>query len=158
MSQEPLIVTSFDRLRFIVIDDDRAILQMMEALLSAASVGGVVPAISCFTALNLLADQSKKADCIICDHSMPTMTGLALLQDIRGGRHPHIPRQIPFIMLTSSGQEEVVRTAIALDVHGYIKKPVTKDTVVKAIHRAFNRQITLKPPQDYLTVPLPAET
>jgi DNA-binding NarL/FixJ family response regulator len=157
MSQEPLVVTAFDRLRFMVIDDDRAILQVVEAFLNAAEVGGVIPAISCFSALNLLADRTKKADCIICDHSMPTMTGLALLQEIRGGKHPHIPRNIPFIMLTSSGQEAVVRAAVALDVHGYIRKPVTKDVIVKAIHRAFNRQLALKTPEEYQALQLPPD-
>lgn len=158
MALEPLVVTSFERLRIIVIDDDRAILQMVEAFLSAAAVGSVIPAISCFTALNLLANQSKKVDCIICDHSMPTMTGLALLREIRAGKHPNIPRTLPFIMLTSSGQEDVVKAAIALDVHGYVKKPVTKDTIVKAIHRAFNREFELKTPEDYLSVQMPAES
>lgn len=157
MAQEPLVVTAFDRLRFVVIDDDRAILQIVEAFLATASVGGVIPAISCFTALNLLADKTKKVDCIICDHSMPTMTGLSLLQEIRGGKHPNIPRNMPFIMLTSSGQEDVVRAAIALDVHGYVKKPVSKDTLVKSIHRAFNRQLVLKQPDHYLTYALPPD-
>jgi len=157
MSQEPLLVVSFDRLRFLVIDDDRAILQLVEAFLSGLSAGGVIPAISCFTALNLLADKTKKIDCLICDHSMPAMTGLALLQEIRGGKHPNIPRNLPFIMLTSSGQEEVVRSAIALDVHGYVKKPVTKNMLVKAIHRAFNRQLILRQPEEYLAHKLPTE-
>jgi DNA-binding NarL/FixJ family response regulator len=157
MSQEPLVVTAFDRLRFVVIDDDRAILQIVEAFLTSAQVGGVIPAISCFTALNLLADKTKKVDCIVCDHSMPTMTGLSLLQEIRGGKHPNIPRSMPFIMLTSSGQEAVVRAAIALDVHGYVKKPVTKDLLVKAIHRAFNRQLVLKQPEEYQALQLPPD-
>lgn len=156
MSQEPLLVTSFERLCFAVIDDDRAILQVLEGLLKAAGVVNIIPAISCFTALNLLANQSRKVDCIICDHGMPTMTGLALLQEIRAGRQPHLPRHLPFIMLTSHGQEEVVRAAVALDVHGYVMKPVTKDTLVKAIHRAFNRRIAWKTPEDYLAVRLPA--
>lgn len=157
MSQEPLIVTAFDRLRFVVIDDDRTILQLVEAFLTAAMVGGVIPATSAFAALNLLADQTKKIDCIICDHSMPKMTGLALLQEIRGGKHPNIPRNMPFIVLTSSGQEAVVRAALALDAHGYIRKPVTKDLLVKAIHRAYNRQLALKQPEEYLALPLPPD-
>lgn len=157
MSQEPLIITAFDRLRFVVIDDDRAILQVVEGFLNAALVGGVIPAISCFTALNLLADKTKKVDCIICDHSMPTMTGLSLLREIRSGKHTNIPRNMPFIMLTSSGQEDVVRAAIALDVHGYVRKPVTKDLLVKAIHRGFNRQLALKSPEEYLAFQLPPD-
>lgn len=157
MSQEPLIVTAFDRLQFIVIDDDPATLQAVEAILASAMVGGVIPATGCFTALNLLADKSKKVDCIICDHGMPTMTGLALLKEIRSGKHANIRRDMPFIMLTSSGQEEIVRGAIALDVHGYVRKPVTKDMLTKAIHRAFNRQLSLKAPGEYAAYQLPPE-
>jgi hypothetical protein len=41
MVQEPLVVTAFDRLSIVVIDDDRAVLQRVEAFLNAASVGGV---------------------------------------------------------------------------------------------------------------------
>ena len=158
MSTEPLIVTSFDRLRFVVIDDDRPILQVVEAFLTSAAAGGVIAATSCLSALNLLADKTKKVDCIICDQSMPTMTGLALLQEIRGGKHANIPRNMPFIMLTSSGQVEVVRCAIALDVHAYVRKPVTKDLLVKAIHRAFNRQLAIKPAAEYLKLQLPTES
>lgn len=155
MSQEPLVVTAFDRLQIVLIDDDRAVLQLVEAFLNAAMVGSVISIQSAVAALNLLADKTKKVDCMICDHGMPAMTGLALLREIRGGKHPHIPRNLPFIMLTSSGQEEVVRTAVALDVHGYVRKPVTKDVLVKAIHRAFNRQIAWKSPAEYLALPMP---
>lgn len=157
MSQEPLLLTAFDQLRIVVIDDDRAILQLVESILKAAEVGLVIPAASGATALNLLADTNRKVDCIICDHSMPAMTGLALLKEIRGGAHPNIPRNMPFIMLTSSGQEAVVRSALALDVHGYVRKPITKDILVKAIHRAFNRPFTLKPAEAYLAHQLPPD-
>ena len=47
--------------------------------------------------------------------------------------------------------------ALALDVHGYVRKPVSKDSLVKAIHRAFNRTIALKPPEDYTAIALPEQ-
>ena len=154
MSQ-PLILTSFDRMRFMVIDDDRALVELVEAMLLIAAVGGVVKTTSCLAAINILADRQKKVDCIICDQGMPVMSGLQFLQEIRSGRHSHIPRDICFIMLTAHGAEEVVRGALALDVHGYVRKPVTKDSLVKAIHRAFARTITLKAPEAYTAVTLP---
>jgi DNA-binding NarL/FixJ family response regulator len=87
---------------------------------------------------------------------MGLMTGLALLKDIRTGRHVHIPRTQNFIMLTSHGEEAVVRAAIELDVNGYLRKPVTKEALVKALHRAFNRKPVLKSPEAYGAVALPA--
>jgi DNA-binding NarL/FixJ family response regulator len=46
---------------------------------------------------------------------------------------------------------------MALDVHAYVRKPVTKDLLVKAIHRAFNRQFAIKPAAEYLKLQLPTE-
>lgn len=154
MSQ-PLILTSFDHMRFMVIDDERALVELVEAMLLMAAVGGVVKTTSCLAAINILADRQKKVDCIICDQGMPMMSGLQFLREIRSGRHSHIPRDMCFVMLTAQGAEEVVRTALALDVHGYVRKPVSKDSLVKAIHRAFNRTITLKAPEEYSAVEVP---
>lgn len=155
---DPLIVTPFDKLRFLVIDDDRAILELIDAMLCMAGVGSVIKSASCLAALNVLADERKKFDCIICDYTMTNMTGLELLQQIRGGQHTHIPRDIRFIMVTMSGQEAVVKAALQLDVSGYIVKPVSKDALIKAVHRAFNRTAPIKPAGDYGSVALPSES
>lgn len=156
-SEEPLVVTAFDSLRFLVVDDDRAILELVDAMLRMSGAGSVIKAVSALAALNILADQQKRCDCIVCDQSMHTMTGLELLKDIRAGRHSFIPRDIAFIMLTSHGEESVVRSAIELDVNSYIMKPVSKDSLVKALHRAFGRPIVLKPPEDYSSVKIPTD-
>jgi len=153
---EAAIVTPLERLRLMVVDDDRAILELADGLLRSAGVGSVIKATSCLGALNILADHRKRADCIICDQGMPGMTGLELLRDIRAGRHDFIPRQARFIMLTAHGEEAVVRAAVGLDVCGYIVKPVTKDSLIKAVQRACGKApLALKLPGDYLEVPLP---
>ena len=54
---EPLVLTSFETLRVLVIDDDRAILEVVEALLKTAGIAGVVKAVSALGALNILADK-----------------------------------------------------------------------------------------------------
>jgi len=154
---EPLILTPFDRLRILAIDDDRALLELIDAFLRMAGVGSVIKSVSCLAALNILADQTKKIDCIVCDQSMPNMTGVELLREIRAGHYSHVRRDIPFIMVTSHGQEDVVRAAVNLDVSGYIRKPVSKDALVKAIHRAFGRTLALKAPEDYGGVALPKD-
>lgn len=157
-SSDPLIVTPFDKLRFLAIDDDRAILELIDAMLHLAGVGSVTKATGGLAALNVLADERKKFDCIICDYSMPNMTGLELLQQIRSAQHSHIPRDIRFIMVTMSGQEDVVKAALQLDVSGYVVKPVSKDALVKAVHRALNRPPAAKSPGDYKSIALPAGT
>jgi two-component system chemotaxis response regulator CheY len=154
---EPLIITPFERLRLMVIDDDRAILDLVEAILRLVGVGSVTKSTSGMGALNILADHSKRVDGIICDHSMPHMTGISLLRGIRAGRYDNVARDIKFIMVTSHGQEAVVRAAVGLDVNGYIVKPINKDSLVKAIHRAFGRPLSLKTPGEYLAIAEPPE-
>ena len=156
-SPEPLLVTPFDRLHFMVVDDDRTILELVDAMLRMSGAGSVIKVVSTLSALNILADQQKRCDCIVCDQSMHTMTGLELLKETRVGRYSYILRDIAFIMLTVHGGENVVRSAIALDVNSYIMKPVSKDALVQAVHRAFNRPISLKAPKDYGLVKLPTE-
>ena len=157
MNDEPLVMVPFDSLRFLVIDDDRALLELIDAILRMAGVGSVIKAASALAALNVMADQRKKFDCIVCDHSMPNMTGVELLRAIRAGQYSQVPADIRFIMVTAHGQESVVKAAIALDVSGYVIKPVSKDSLVKAIHRAYNRNFALRKPGDYSAVPLPPE-
>ena len=152
---EPLIVTSFETLRVLVVDDDRAILNVVEAILKASGIGSVVKAVSVVGAVNILADKQKRFNCIICDYGMEVKDGLALLKEIRSGKHPFIQRDQCFIMLTAHGQEAVVRAALELDVNGYVRKPVTKDSLTKAIHRAFNRTPVLKGPEVYAAVAIP---
>lgn len=154
---EPLIVTSFETLRVLVIDDDRAVLEVVDGLLRSAGIAGVVKAVSALGALNILADKHKRFSCIICDYGMDMMDGLTLLKEVRSGKHSYIPRDQCFIMLTAHGQEAVVRAAIELDVNGYVRKPVTKDSLTKALHRAFNRTPALKAPEAYAAVTLPPQ-
>lgn len=123
-----------------------------EAMLKAAGIGSVVKAVSAIGALNILADKQKRFNCIICNYGMDVKDGLALLKEIRAGKHPYIQRDQCFIMLTADGQEAVVRAAPELDVNAYARKPVTNDSLSKAIHRAFNRAPTLKGPEVYAAV------
>jgi len=151
----PLVVTSLSNLGFLVVDDSAVSISLMEGVLQSASVGAIRTAPSVFAAVGILADPQQKTDCIICDHHMEGMTGLALLQRIRAGRNTVIPRDMCFIMLTADSSPELVRAAAALDVNGFIKKPITVSAVLKAIHLAFGRPLELKPAADYGRVALP---
>ena len=158
IASESFILTPFERLRFLIVDDDRAILELVDALLRASGAAGVTRSTSCLGALNILADKTKRADCIVCDNSMPNMTGLELLRDIRSAKYEHVPPDMRFVMITAHGQEEVVRAAIGLDVSGYLVKPVSKDALTKAVQRAFGRRpLELKSPADYAAIPLPPD-
>ncbi len=48
---------------------------------------------------------------------------------------------------------DVVRAAKALDVNGYVVKPVAPDIFIKTVQRALDAAPALKPPGDYERIP-----
>ncbi len=56
-------------------------------------------------------------DCIVSDHEMPEMSGIEILERVRE-EHP----DIPFILFTGRGSEEVASEAISAGVTDYLRK------------------------------------
>ena len=75
-------------------------------------------------AWNLL--QSKKYDVILTDWNMPNMSGLELVQKIRGEGSTH--KTTPTIMITTEGGKSEVITALKAGVNNYIVKPFNAQT------------------------------
>lgn len=143
-------------LSFIVVDDEVAILNLIAAMLVNAGVKKVHKCKSAQEAQNILTDPNVSIECVVSDHGMQPVTGLELLQKIRAGNNLGVSRNLRFVMLTGHGDEEVVRTALALDVDAYIMKPVSQGGLISSIERAFARKRMLKSGPDYGAVVLPA--
>lgn len=60
---------------------------------------------------------SHRIDCIVSDYEMPGMDGLSFLEKVRG-----IDENIPFILYTGKGSEEVASDAISAEVTDYFQK------------------------------------
>lgn len=143
-------------LNFLVVDDERMIVEIIAAFLQNASAKSVQKTVSSLTALNLLTSSSSQFDCVISDHQMDPLTGLELLQKLRSSRDENVNRAIPFIILTAHGESDVVRAAIDLDVTGYLIKPVSQEKLFAAVLRAVSKERELQPPHHYDAVELPS--
>jgi len=60
---------------------------------------------------------SHDIDCIVSDYDMPDRNGIAFLEDIRE-KHP----DLPFILYTGKGSEEIASEAISAGVSDYLQK------------------------------------
>jgi PAS domain S-box-containing protein len=60
---------------------------------------------------------AEEVDCIVSDYEMPEMDGLAFLDSVRD-----VEPDVPFILLTGRGDEEVASAAIAAGVTDYLLK------------------------------------
>jgi len=57
------------------------------------------------------------ADCVVSDHHMPQMTGLELLRYVR-----EMDADLPFILFTARGSEEIASDAVSEGVTDYFRK------------------------------------
>ncbi len=70
--------------------------------------------------LNALA--ANKVDLILSDINMPNMDGLEFVKSVRGKGI-----QIPIVMITTEGGEDVISEALASGANGSIRKPFTPE-------------------------------
>ncbi len=83
--------------------------------------------------------QKDRAQLIICDHKMDRMTGLELLHLIK--QYPYLV-DIPFIVLSSHKEPQLIDGAHHLGAAAYVTKPidyeVLKKTIMEVLHRKFS--------------------
>jgi PAS domain S-box-containing protein len=104
----------------LVADDDDAMrettIKLLEATLENAVVRGYPSAQSVLDAL----DEGVSVDCIVSDYEMPEMSGLELLEAVR-----ETDPDVPFIIYTGHGNEDVASDAISAGVTDYVRKSTT---------------------------------
>lgn len=106
---------SRNRVSVLYVDDEPALLELGKTFLEREGVFDVDTTHSSAEALTLL--QKKEYDGIISDYQMPEMDGIALLKKIRS-RHP----DLPFILFTGKGREEIVIQAFDAGADYYVQK------------------------------------
>ena len=68
-------------------------------------------------AIDRIQSDGPRIDCVVSDYRMPRMNGLELLEAIRG-----YGIELPFILFTGRGNEEIAAEAIASGVTDYLQK------------------------------------
>ncbi|MEM7257891.1 MAG: diguanylate cyclase [Pseudomonadota bacterium] len=118
------------RCKTLIVDDDRAVLSVLENLLSTDGME-VVTANSAEQALQLFTEQSF--DVIVTDVQMGEMSGFDLLKRIK-----LVDAAMNVIVMTSFNSYESVLQALQLGAYDYIQKPLTNHpAVTAAVQRAF---------------------
>ncbi len=104
-----------DRIRVLYIDDEPDLLEIGKMFLEESGDCAVATIDSANAALNLIS--KERFDAIISDYQMPGMDGIHLLIEVR-----KTFGDVPFILFTGKGREEVVIQAINSGVDFYIQK------------------------------------
>ena len=109
-----------DSIRVLLVDDDERWGEVTAKHLSATNDDLDVTFRASATAGRDVLD-SAAVDCIVSDYQMPDQSGLEFLTQVRE-RYP----DLPFLLLTGRGNEEVASAAIEKGVTGYISKDATR--------------------------------
>ena len=125
----PLKGASLTDLQVLVVDDQANALNLIKDMLKGFGIQSVHTAGDAAGALELLNDRSDLVDVVLCDWSMPEMSGLELLKEVRK-KH----RDLPFIMVTGTADPSSVLAAKDGGVTGYIRKPFSSEELRKKMN------------------------
>lgn len=84
----------------------------------------------------LLLYKEYRPDLIISDIEMPRKSGISLVEDIRKK-----DKETLVIMVTAYSNEEYLFELINLSINQYILKPVTSDSLLQGIIKAFGKRL-----------------
>jgi AmiR/NasT family two-component response regulator len=118
------------KLKILIAEDESLIRMGLKTMLH--SLGHeVLPAADGHEALNLF--RARSPDLAILDIRMPFTNGLEAAKAMY--RH----RPIPILILTAFGEQDLIESAAALPIQGYLIKPVDERDLAAAIEVAVSR-------------------
>ncbi len=124
-------------IRVLHVDDDLCLLETSRMILSDENNFEIDYATSVSEALKKMEQQNY--DAVISDYEMPMKNGLDFLKELREQRN-----DIPFILFTGKGREEVVVKALNLGDDRYINKNGSPQTVYCELADAINKTVERK--------------
>lgn len=100
----------------LVVDDDPGHVDLVKEYLERDDIEAITET----NALDAFARiESNDVDCVVSDYKMPMLDGLDFLREVRRS-YP----ELPFVMLTNKGSEEVASEAIQAGVSDYVLKGI----------------------------------
>ena len=120
--------------RWLVVDDDPAVLALTAALLRSFGGGEVVAYGNPRQALDVFLTASESFDLLVTDFEMPGLDGFELATRVRA-RSPGLP----VLVLSGSGLEATDVLGAGLD--GFVAKPFSHGELLKAVQGLLNNQL-----------------
>jgi PAS domain S-box-containing protein len=109
-------------IRVLHVDDDPAFGDLTAARLARTDGDGGPIRVESVTEPDATLDRLDDADCVVSDFEMPETDGLDLLDAVRD-RRP----DLPFVLFTGKGSEEIASRAISAGVTDYLRKGGSAD-------------------------------
>jgi PAS domain S-box-containing protein len=125
------------------VDDDISALEVSKLILSGENNFEIENATSVNEAFKRMEQQTF--DVVVSDYEMPLKNGLEFLKELRERKS-----DIPFVLFTGKGREEIVVKALNLGADGYINKNGSPKTVYCELADAINKAVERKKSRNLL--------
>ncbi|HDD44481.1 MAG TPA: response regulator [Candidatus Desulfofervidus auxilii] len=77
--------------------------------------------------------KNNKVDLILTDINMPEMDGLELIEVLRASPET---QNMPILVISTEGAEDIIEKAKILGVKGFVRKPFTPEKIGEALKQA----------------------
>ncbi|HEY3328254.1 MAG TPA: EAL domain-containing protein [Novimethylophilus sp.] len=145
----PLSAPDQGKINILVVEDDNFTRKLILRVLHDLGFPHITESDSAESAIKLF--EANTFDLIITDVDMPGMNGLKFVQLIRAGKTLAKP-QTRIVVLTAFSQTEILGAALALDINGFLVKPIIPAVVDDKLSQAISEHLHLHPPLAYEAV------
>lgn len=83
-----------------------------------------------------ISTSDPKIDLVLCDLNMPKMTGLEVLKKVREDQRF---ANLPFVMVTTESETQLVMQAAQLKVTNFVVKPLTPTLLTTKLAQTYKR-------------------
>lgn len=143
------------KIRILVVDDDHFTRMIVMSVLRDLGYPEIYDADSAESAIRIF--DSKSFDLVITDINMPGINGLKFIQMVRSGKtRAHPGTRV--MVLTLFSQTEVLGASLALDINGFLLKPIVPAVAEERLAKALSEQFKLRSPIAYETVKTESRT
>jgi two-component system chemotaxis response regulator CheY len=122
--------------RILVVDDMSSLRALSIGFLVDMGFFDIVEAGDGNEAWEKIESSDPPIQLILCDLNMPNLNGIELLKKVRAdAKHGNLP----FIMITTESETQLVLQAAQLRVTNYVVKPLTPTTLKVKLQQTFKR-------------------
>lgn len=119
-------------LRVLVVEDSSQSTQLIRLMLNDFGIKQTYFSKDGREALDFLGAADDMVDVVLCDWTMPRLTGLEVLKQLRT-----VDGEMPFIMVTGTHDLAAVTAAKAAGVTSFIAKPFSKEVLRKKLESVW---------------------
>jgi len=116
--------------RVLIADDAPSMRMTVKTILNGLGFTDITEAVNGANGWDLLNQASPPIQLILSDHNMPECTGLDFLKKVRADEKF---KAVPFLLVTSEAEKQMIIDAIKAGVSNYVTKPLDAAALKKKL-------------------------